>query len=114
MRWITHRIGSAIVVVIALVALSAQPAGAAVIQNGAAYAWGYNGYGQVGDGTTITPRTTPVAVSGMSIGVSAIAAGAFHSLAVQNGAVYAWGGNGSGQLGDGTTTQRLSSVAVDG
>ena len=40
-------------------------------------------------------------------GVTAIAAGCFHSLAVgQNGTVWVWGNNDYGQLGDGTTTRR--------
>jgi alpha-tubulin suppressor-like RCC1 family protein len=42
-------------------------------------AWGWNGNGQLGDGTT-TNRLTPVAVSGLSK-VTAIAGGAAHSLA---------------------------------
>jgi hypothetical protein len=73
--------------------------------DGSVWAWGANGSGQLGDGTT-TQRTTPVAVSGLT-GVVAIAAGGQHSLALgSDGSVWSWGANGSGQLGDGTTTQR--------
>jgi RHS repeat-associated protein len=47
--------------------------------------------------------------------VTAIAAGACHSLAVKSGgAVRAWGRNANGQLGDGTTTQRKTPVQVSG
>jgi alpha-tubulin suppressor-like RCC1 family protein len=47
--------------------------------------------------------------------VVAIAAGYSHSLALKaDGTVMAWGYNSSGQLGDGTTMQRLSPVAVPG
>jgi hypothetical protein len=68
--------------------------------DGTVWAWGYNGYGNVGDGTTTT-RYSPVQVSTLS-GVRMVAAGAHHSLALKNdGTVWAWGNNTSGQLGDG-------------
>jgi len=47
------------------------------------YAWGYNGYGELGDGTT-TDRYTPVQVTRLS-GVTSIAEGGYHSLALRNG-----------------------------
>jgi RHS repeat-associated protein/uncharacterized repeat protein (TIGR01451 family) len=76
--------------------------------------WGRNYYGQVGDGTT-TDRTTPVNVSGLTSGVIAIAAGYEFSCALTtSGGVKCWGWNGSGQLGDGTTTHRLAPVEVSG
>jgi alpha-tubulin suppressor-like RCC1 family protein len=71
---------------------------------------GYNGYGQLGDGTTID-RHSPVKVSDLER-VSAIVAGrlqgiSHNSLALrEDGTVWAWGYNGYGQLGDGTTTNR--------
>ena len=71
------------------------------VQNGAAYAWGQNGSGQLGVGTRTYQGLTPVAVSGMDSGVTAVAAGLFFSLAVKNGGLWAWGANGSGQLGIG-------------
>jgi alpha-tubulin suppressor-like RCC1 family protein len=83
------------------------------IQNGAALAWGYNQFGQVGDGSTLN-RTTPTAVSGMSFGVTAISAGLRHNLAIQNGVAVAWGWNHVGQLGDGSTIDRTTPVAVGG
>jgi alpha-tubulin suppressor-like RCC1 family protein len=81
------------------------------IKSGALYCWGYNGYGQLGDGTT-TDRSTPVAVTNMGSGVTAVAAGAAHTCAIKSGALYCWGYNGNGQLGDGTTTDRSTPVAV--
>ena len=75
--------------------------------DGTVWAWGNNGTGQLGDGTN-TDRNTPVQVVGENgvgylTGVTAVAAGIFHSLALKSdGTVWAWGWNGFGQLGDGT------------
>lgn len=53
-------------------------------------------------------------VSGLS-GVKAIAGGDLHSTALKNdGTVWAWGTNTSGQLGDGTTNYRLIPVQTVG
>jgi alpha-tubulin suppressor-like RCC1 family protein len=77
------------------------------------WTWGYNIYGQLGDGTT-TSRSTPAAVNGLA-GISAIGAGDDHSLAVSdNGNVYAWGYNNQGQLGNGTYTNSSTPVQVSG
>jgi alpha-tubulin suppressor-like RCC1 family protein len=76
--------------------------------------WGLNDHGQLGDGG-MNDRPTPVDVSGLSRGVTAIAAGAFHSCAVlETGGVRCWGANGVGQLGDGTYHRRLTPVDVAG
>ena len=78
-----------------------------------AYCWGYNGYGQLGDGTTLD-HTIPGAVGG-SLRFTAVSAGYDHTcgLAVA-GSAYCWGDNGYGQLGDGTTTSRTIPVPVLG
>jgi len=76
--------------------------------------WGYNGNGQLGDGTRQT-RTTPVGVLGLSSGVQAVTAGWDHTCALTTGgAVQCWGQNANGELGDGTRTDRLEPVDVVG
>ena len=86
------------------------------VADGQVYCWGRNWGGQLGDGSK-TGRRVPVAVdaSGVLAGktVTAIAAGDSHSCVVADGQVYCWGGNWGGQLGDGSTTERLVPVAVD-
>jgi alpha-tubulin suppressor-like RCC1 family protein len=85
----------------------------ALMSDGTVYAWGCNANGQLGDGSNTT-RLAPVAVSGL-IGknVTQLVAGEIHSLALLlDGTVYAWGRNSDGQLGDGSTVDRLTPVAV--
>ncbi len=66
--------------------------------------WGWDGYGQLGDGGANTDMSTPVEVSGLSSGVAAVSAGYRHTCALlDTGAVKCWGSDGYGQLGDGVT-----------
>jgi alpha-tubulin suppressor-like RCC1 family protein len=98
-------------IIAALTMVIAAPAQAAP---NVAKAWGFNKDGELGNGTETEQSTVPVAVSELS-GVTAVAGGARHSLALLgNGTVMAWGANGSGQLGNGSITGSDVPVAVSG
>ena len=85
----------------------------AVTTAGAALCWGWNGEGELGDGTT-TQRLTPVSVSGLSSGVTALSSLNMHTCAVVNGAAKCWGYNRDGAVGDGTYDNRLVPVMPAG
>jgi alpha-tubulin suppressor-like RCC1 family protein len=106
---------------------SGAASGYALKSDGTVWAWGYNGQGQLGDGTT-SNRFTPVQVRGFdglgflssvtkisaSEGGSCCSYGLSAYALKSDGTVWAWGYNGIGQLGDGTTTNRSTPVQVTG
>ncbi len=72
----------------------------AIKKDGTLWAWGSNGFGQIGNGSKSSIIKTPVKI--MS-NVYSIAAGKLHSLAIKkDGSLWAWGDNKNGQLGDGS------------
>ena len=91
----------------------------ALMDNGDVYAWGANGYGQLGDGSAADRYFSVQVLPGEQEGtvhlthVTDVAAGTHHSLAIvsdgmtdnvfNDGTVYAWGGNNHGQLGINTS-----------
>ena len=83
----------------------------ALENNGAAYCWGANDQGQLGDGTR-DDHGEPALVAG-DLSFSQLSAGATHTCAVsRDGDAYCWGNNDRGQLGDATTLERDTPVRV--
>jgi alpha-tubulin suppressor-like RCC1 family protein len=87
-----------------------------VTEAGAAECWGATTDGQLGDGSCCEGTLeSPVAVRGLDEDVVAVAAGAQHSCALTGaGAVWCWGGNVGGELGDGSTISRQLPDVVQG
>lgn len=83
------------------------------MSTGSMKCWGFNFYGQIGDGAQ-TDRWEPVNVTGLSSGVTDISAGVQHTCAVVNGGLKCWGGNYFGQLGNGTFDLHATPIAVPG
>ena len=85
---------------------------AAIKADGTLWMWGYNGYGQLGNGTT-TESLVPMQVTALGNGVTQVAMGRAYSAAIKSdGSLWTWGYNASGQLGDGTTTSKTTPVEV--
>jgi alpha-tubulin suppressor-like RCC1 family protein len=87
-----------------------------VTSTGAAYCWGWNAYGQLGDSSrdssTGYMHTTPTPVAG-GLTFAVLSAGLDHTCGLtSSGAAYCWGNNTSGQLGDGSTALHFVPVAV--
>ena len=89
--------------------------------DGSLWAWGQNDFGQVGNGSpSSSPVLSPIKVGGLGKVASVAAAanmeggGNFVLAVAADGGVWAWGANASGQLGDGTTTNRAVPARVPG
>jgi alpha-tubulin suppressor-like RCC1 family protein len=68
--------------------------------DGTVWTVGADGSGQLGDDNTLANKKSPVQVSGLT-DVVAVAAGDNHSMAITStGALYLWGENANGQIGD--------------
>ncbi|MFE7778191.1 RCC1 domain-containing protein [Streptomyces sp. NPDC057445] len=107
----------AVPLTLASLAATARPAGA---ETGDPWvrAWGLNGVGQLGNGTTLNQQT-PGSVAGIARNeVRELAAGGgndnnpFALVLLEDGTVKSWGANVDGQLGNGTTTSQSFPSAV--
>ena len=85
----------------------------AIRSDGMLFAWGRNGYGQLGDGTTVN-KSSPVQIGSSSwIAISA-GPNSFTFAIRSGGTLFSWGNNSQGQLGDGTTVNKSSPVQIGG
>jgi hypothetical protein len=83
--------------------------------DGTVWAWGDDSAGQLGGAPSSIPVTRPVNTIGAGSGISQLSAGDFHMLALKpDGTVLAWGANGYGQLGNGSTAPVTGPVQVTG
>jgi alpha-tubulin suppressor-like RCC1 family protein len=87
----------------------------AALSDGTVWTCGLNDIGQLGLGMAdIETHAGPVRVMGLD-NVIAVSAGIEHTAVVKaDGTVWTWGANESGELGDGTTTDRYAPVQVTG
>jgi alpha-tubulin suppressor-like RCC1 family protein len=87
----------------------------ALAADGSLWSFGLNSFGQLGDSSN-NQRLTPVQVlsaNQLDNDWKAIAAGDFHSAALKSdGTLWTWGGNGSGQLGLGSTGAQNTPIQV--
>jgi len=84
---------------------------AALKNDGSLWVWGSNGWGQLGDGTTVI-RNIPAQVGDRNYW-RAVSVGETHSVAIRtDGSLWAWGWNNNYQLGDGTNIDRHYPVRV--
>jgi alpha-tubulin suppressor-like RCC1 family protein len=91
--------------------------GSFVDADGVLYVTGANGYGQLGDETTLSKRNFRPVSRLMNEGrrIVAVACGNAHTVALDSlGQVHAWGFNSSGQLGNGNTTSSSIPIAISG
>ena len=85
---------------------------AAIKTDGTLWTWGYNGFGQLGDNTTID-RSIPVTTFAGGTNWKQVDCGNVYTAAIKtDGTLWTWGGNGFGQIGDNTTTNRSTPVTT--
>ena len=87
----------------------------ALKSDGTVWAWGCNWSGQLGNETIVGASEIPIQVNSLS-GISAIACGSDHGLAIRSSddTIWAWGNNYYGQLGNGSGANSTAPVLVNG
>ena len=101
----------------AFIASSAAGSSSALVlrTDGRIWAWGNNASGQLGTAPSSSPVTRPVSTTGSGSGITQLAAGADHVLALKSdGTVLASGDNSWAQLGDGNALPITGRVQVTG
>jgi alpha-tubulin suppressor-like RCC1 family protein len=87
---------------------------AAIKTDGTLWTWGYNGYGQLGDGTNVN-KSSPVTTAGGGTNWKQVSSGDYHTAAIKtDGTLWTCGYNSYGRLGDGTTANKNSPVTTAG
>ncbi len=83
--------------------------------DGTLHTWGYNSNGQIGDNNNNIDKHSPTSIT-INVTLDSwqtIASGNYFTLGIKsNGTLWAWGANGSSQLGDGTTTNRNCPIQI--
>ena len=100
----------------AVTAISAGHTSTCAISAGQAFCWGDNGYGQLGNNSTVTSSVpVPVHTAGALAGrtVTALSAGSAHACAVADDEAFCWGSNLDWQLGVAALSKSTVPVAVD-
>jgi len=95
-------------------AMTAGEAHTCAIADGKAYCWGYAAFGQLGNNST-NLSAAPVAVSApwaSSASLASLTAGQYSTCVAADGKAYCWGEGANGQLGNGSSSNRTTPVAV--
>ena len=85
-----------------------------VIESGAVYCWGRNGYGQLGNGSTSGDAYSPVQVVGISNATKVGVGNSYSCALLSTGVIKCWGNQGNGALGDGSGANSNIPVSVSG
>ena len=89
-----------------------------IVIDGSGWCWGSNGHGQRGDGSPPVGSQLSIRFPTQLAGAlqwQQISVGGDHACGIAlSGEAYCWGGNGHGQLGDGTTTDRIVPTPLSG